>query len=1007
MKTIRGTLGTAVAASIGLLAVSGCGGSGGSSTGDILPGLVLVNFEQSGEDNVPLNRILKFTFSAELDPDTVGPNSIQIREGPTFGGQVFGKYVIAGNVVRFEPRLPGLCGNTDSGLHANKDYRVSFIGSPEEFAIRSLKGDPLLGTVSATFHTRIDTDPLLFEDASPSSPPFVAATTPADEAHPSNSVPLAPDDPIRVQQGNTVVIDFSENISPCTISQTTVLFFQYATGVNTTTYPAGFFPESDPTPSDPYTWGGTNPATTPPRRVRSTFVLQQDFLTTRLVITPNFGEFPDNALLVVELTNGIKDFGGNALIPHRFSFVTENRPANELVIDKVLEFDGDVPILAGSSTAEVNTARSLSKVQGFLLFSGDSDNGATPAATTLSSGPDSSRGPLGCTTSTVQANDGAFDVYDPTTAASVLSTGTTRNTCLNSVDGSTAVVFEFSSFHIGAGKTVRITGVNPAIILVAGTVRIDNGGILRVRGDNLIPNYRSDGVNGVFNSSTGPSAPSAGGSGFGGGGDGGQSYFSATATPGFSTNGTAGHGSPDQFLAPGTGGNEDPIQGPVYGGPLRKGAGRGAGSNGNYASGSYYPKSRYSPSGGGGGHAQPTSWQTQSYNNNPPPPGTITNGGSAYGTDTSATFLDYPNDPDGHGGRGGQPYGNLSGKMPAPEAGSGGGGGGYGRYWSSGPNYAATGGGGGAGGGFVDLTAAKDISIFGTIDAAGGAGGRGADGFYNASGGGGGGSGGGIRLLTPGNIAFSGSTVITALGGAGGMGGTNTNATYSTNPSYMNPVGLLGNDGGRGGIGRLVLEDGTSTFVFPTGSNVHPGPTDLTPDSICYYGGPFDASRFLGGGLRPVAVTDIVDMGPAFPKYSKQVLATDFIAGIPAVASRGGGLTSIYIEVQGYTANPDGTVNAASASGWKNVGYFTDSGSELSPDWHPNARPPPADIPASDLPQGSTTNYFWDVALAPDSVLVGRPFLQFRFSFYLKANIGPFDPGPYIDRWTIQVNYNQ
>src|SRR5438045_3963744 len=95
---------TIAIAAAGAVSVSaGGGGSGGGG------GLVLVDFNQDGEDNLPLNRVLLFQFSAPVDPNTVGPSSIQIRQGPAFGQSVFGKYIIDGPNVRFEPALPGLC----------------------------------------------------------------------------------------------------------------------------------------------------------------------------------------------------------------------------------------------------------------------------------------------------------------------------------------------------------------------------------------------------------------------------------------------------------------------------------------------------------------------------------------------------------------------------------------------------------------------------------------------------------------------------------------------------------------------------------------------------------------------------------------------------------------------------------------------------------------------------------------------------------------------------------
>jgi hypothetical protein len=150
-------------------------------------------------------------------------------------------------------------------------------------------------------------------------------------------------------------------------------------------------------------------------------------------------------------------------------------------------------------------------------------------------------------------------------------------------------------------------------------------------------------------------------------------------------------------------------------------------------------------------------------------------------------------------------------------------------------------------------------------------------------------------------------------------------------------------------------------------------------------------------------MTDILDMGPAAPTYIPPTqnygVLEDFIAGIPAVASRGVTKTGIYIEARGYAANADGTVNLATVTGWTNVGYFTDSGSENFPTWTPNARPPIADLPLVQLPQGSTAN--------PFSGVNGRPFLQFRISFYLASTVGPFDAGPYIDRWTLHFTYDQ
>ena len=65
----------------------------------------------------------------------------------------------------------------------------------------------------------------------------------------------------------------------------------------------------------------------------------------------------------------------------------------------------------------------------------------------------------------------------------MLDTGSTRTNCVNGTDGSHAVVWEFASFRIRPGVTVRILGLNPAILLVHGDVLIESGGRLLVRGN--------------------------------------------------------------------------------------------------------------------------------------------------------------------------------------------------------------------------------------------------------------------------------------------------------------------------------------------------------------------------------------------------------------------------------------------------------------------------------------------------------------------------------------------
>lgn len=925
------------AASVAAVAVSvtsvSCGGSGGSGTGDTLPGVVLVDFLQQGEDNVPLNRTLEFLFSSPLDPATVGPASIQIRQGPAFGQAIFGKYIIQGARVFFEPALPGLCDLSDGGLQANTDYRVTVIGRPEEFAIRNLTGDPLEKTITQglNFHTRAETDPQLFEDQRPGLLPSVVSVFPANS---TAAVPVGP--------SNKVEIVFTENINPCTISQNTVIIQQVGVGP--------FVPLADQTPSDPTTWGSGTP-TTPARTIRCVYDLEQDTLNTKLTLTPVFGEWPDNALILVQLLNTVNDFGGNPLVPTSFAFTTEDRPIQQK--SRVFEFDGDVPVDTNGSTAEVNTARSVSRATGFLLVSGDGDNGP-PANLNAASGPDSSLGNVvgggPCVTGfPVVANDGNPDDFDPPTDVN-LSTGATRNTCKNSTDGSAAVIFEYRSFRIRNGVTVRLSGRNPAIILVRGDINIESGGRLLARSDGGNGLATGVGANGVPQASTGDSA---GGTGFAGGGTGGRGINVGANLVVYSENGNPGYGSANYGAAsPGLGGPSDPVlQGP------------GRGNCGTTLNGGA-TCNRISPSGGGAGHAAAGV------------------AGTSNGNGTSPRQLMSTNVDGAAGGT----YGDITGRMPTAEAGSGGGGGGSNQSlpFTTGFYYGA-GGGGGAGGGFIDLTTQATIRIFGSVDAAGSRGGNGGSpggAFYGSGGGGGGGSGGGIRLLTPGQVILGAGALLTTAGGNGG--------TSSANPAG----GALANNGGAGGVGRIVIEDSDSVIQGIGGATVLPA--DGSPG---FYRGVFDATRFKGGGIRPFVVTQVIDMGPYAPNYVTAT-AADFIAGVPVIASRGVGKPSIFVEAEGFPANPDGSASNV-GTGWRSVGYFNDSGAETAPLWVANASPPPADVASAGglLPGNVPGSSF--------PQLNGNEFMRFRITFFLATTMGPFDSGPYVDRWTVNFTYDQ
>lgn len=943
------------------LVTSSCGG--GSSAEGAGRGIVLLAFNLDSVDNAALNQRLEFQFSGDVDPATITNASIQIREGPSFGATAAGAFRVLGATVLFEPRLPALCDLSDSGLKPNTTYRVQLIGFPEQFAIRNVAGQSLGRTSTHEFRTRLDSDPALFTDPVPGAGPMVVSTSPANG-----------DAAVAVAPGNRVEIVLSENVDPCTINPTNVFFHIYELGDPAVSVPSGSGTNSgfavgadisDQTPADPFTWGaaGTTPLA-PPQRLPANIVVMQDFTSTRLIITPLQGFnpdpaksaplFPENALIVVQLMFGITDFGGLPMTSQTFAFTTENLPLQNSTY--LLDSAGETPYDDAATTADVDSSRAPNRIQGFLLFSGDADNGSNLLSP---SSPETVAS--GCV-DPLQPNDGIKDVFDPV-ADVLLDTGSTVNTCTNSTDGSTAVVWEFQTLRIRAGITVRIIGVNPAIILVEGDATIDDGGRLLASGDGQGGAPQSKGTQGrdVASNSDGVTL---GGRGVAGGADGGDAtrVENNNQTWKYGHDGLAGFGSPDY----------DPLMPQVD--PMATttpptGGGEGGAPVGITTSS---PWDGTSSAGGGGGHA------TVGLDGDAPNNGTNwqlklpvrSKGGLTYEVDATGT-------------------------LPTPEAGSGGGAAGHAKDqpWRSSTSEGSGGGSGGAGGGFIDITSNGNISIFGTLDASGGNGGNGqrwnGSGDRGITGGGGGGSGGGIRLLTPNDIVLTATTVITAAGGSGGVG-----ARHS-----VTRAGIIkeDNDGGNGGNGRLVFEDNNSIIAGLPAANVTP-----SEGQEGFYRGVFNPNRFQGGGLSPQATTDIFAVGPLNPTFVVPVQA-DFIAALPAAGAPGVGNTGIFIEMRGYQMAVDGTPDLATQTDWFSIGYFRDVAVENQPVWvlgHPGDITVPSDnaLDAAS-PNGDSGS---GMGALNASGAGGFEYIQVRVSIVLAPNVSVQDPGGILDDWIIR-----
>ncbi|MGE0190727.1 MAG: Ig-like domain-containing protein [Planctomycetota bacterium] len=915
-----GVLGLVVLAALMAPLVASCGGAKAGFPGR---GLSLVSFEQDGLDNVALNAVLAWHFNDAVDPASVTPASLQLRRGDQWGLDVDGTFRVEGATIYFEPQLPGLCDFSDAGFRASTRYRVQLVGSPEQFCLKNTLGEKLLSTVSMEFQTRAETDPERFLDQIPAFAPTVTAITPTTGSQ-----------AVDVDDTNAVTVTVSENLDPCTVNGNTVQLWMYEKGdpvlANARTAPngnaSGFYIGSSTADGNASsaTWGAdVSTPFAPPQRVVATIQLTQSLASTQIKLIPQGGRFPENAMLVFRMLGGIEDFGGLPLAPVTTSFTTENLPLQAGSYQMLVQ--GETPFDTSNSTSDINTARSPGVVQGYLLFSGDGDNGQT-SDILFPSGPDQAPG---CSVP-LQDNDGSKDDFEASSDMT-FDTGATINTCPNTVDGSTAVVWEFASFRVQSGATVRFKGVNPAIILVQGDIVIEQGGRVVVRGDNIGGTPQGRGAVG-YNWTYNPTGFAAGGKGVAGGGEGGTAVaHSEAATHG--KNGFSGYGSDSGYG----------VQG---------GIGAGKGGVGHQT---IYPGTSYGTAqgGGGGGHGVDGGTSTNLMGNGHTNLGAVQGeGGAAFPADDA---------------------------MFTPSAGGGGGAGGREQWGGSYTYYGTGGGGGGAGGGFVDFTASGNITVFGTIDAAGSVGGASGTPYCcgcGAAAGGGGGAGGGIRLLTSSRIILGASTVLTAAGGAGGV--SNQSA------GYVGPQ----NDGAPGGHGRIVLEDADSVIEGLGAATCTPNEGD---DG--FYRDIFDSSRFKGGGTMPYAQTQIIAMGPLNPDYTTPG-AADFKAGIPSIASNGPGATSIFIDARGYQIQANGQPDLGSATPWRTVGFFRDSGVENDPLWVPSSNPADVSVPVGNA--GGTINS-----------LDGYEFIQIRITFYLPGTVGPLDPGPYLDDWTIRYSSDQ
>ena len=193
-------------------------------------------------------------------------------------------------------------------------------------------------------------------------------------------------------------------------------------------------------------------------------------------------------------------------------------------------------------------------------------------------------------------------------------------------------------------------------------------------------------------------------------------------------------------------------------------------------------------------------------------------------------------------------------------------------------------------------------------------------------------------------------------------------------------------------MGRVALEDADSVISGLGQATVIPSEGEAG-----FYRGVFDVSRFTGGGLSPSALTEVFAVevyGYAVmsnPSYAEPA-PSDFVVGVPPAASPGFGSVVLLVEAQSFDMLRDGQPEST-GNGFRTIGYFVDSGIPTAPAWRPGH---PATLPRA-------ADNVGHAGIDRMASLDGDEYLQLRFTFFLRAGVGPDDPGTYLDAWTIRL----
>ena len=289
-----------------MLASCGGGGGGGGKSGDLTAtDLVLIDVSVADLDGVPLNEWIDFEFSEELDPNSVRPDTIQIREGPNYGKQVPGFFRVGiveegknGRFVRFYPRLPTVDTLADGGLQPGTPYRITLPGAPKVETVRNYTGDRLVNETSVNFQTALAGSKDLFTDN------FLDEYIPG--ISPGVTFVNPPDGALDVSSDVQIVATFTRRpLNPATVNATNITLTMVS--------------RMDKLTGQIRVWN---------RPIPGIPVLEQGFDRVTVTFVPRF-PLSDEALYRLHIDRRVQDLVGNDVAPLDTEFTIIDEPFKE------------------------------------------------------------------------------------------------------------------------------------------------------------------------------------------------------------------------------------------------------------------------------------------------------------------------------------------------------------------------------------------------------------------------------------------------------------------------------------------------------------------------------------------------------------------------------------------------------------------------------------------------------------------------------------------------------